>query len=67
MPTASSPTNDNPLLRDQDRIPFDELRADHVAPGLRSALTEAEATFARVRAATPPYRWDDLLGAIDRT
>jgi len=66
MPTASSPTNDNPLLRDQDRIPFDELRADHVAPGLRSALSEAEATLARVRTATPPYRWDDLLGAIDR-
>jgi len=66
MPTASSPTNDNPLLRDQDRIPFDELHADHVAPGLRAALTEAEATLDRIRTTTPPYRWDDLLGAIDR-
>ncbi len=66
MPTASPPPNDNPLLRDQHRIPFDELRADHVAPGLRAALAEAEATFARIRSETAPYRWDDLLGAIDR-
>lgn len=66
MPTASPPPNDNPLLRDHGRVPFGEIRADQVGPGLAAALAEAEAAFARVRSASPPYRWDDLLGAIDR-
>ncbi|MDZ7707981.1 MAG: M3 family metallopeptidase [Trueperaceae bacterium] len=66
MPSVSSPANDNPLLRDDVRVPFDEIRAAHVGPGLRAALEDAEATFARVGSASPPYRWDELLGAIDR-
>ncbi len=66
MPSVSSPPNDNPLLRDDGRVPFDEILADHVGPGLRAALDDAEATFEGVRSASPPYRWDDLLGAIDR-
>lgn len=58
---------DNPILRPGFPIPFDEIRAEHVEPALRASLDEADRAFAKIRGARPPYRWDDLLGALDRT
>ncbi len=57
--------DDNPILRDAFPVPFAEIRAEHVESGLRTALAEAEAAFARVREARPPYRWEDTLGLLD--
>jgi oligopeptidase A len=66
MPSSRAADPDaNPILRDAFPVPFDEIAAEHVEPGLRAALADAEAAYARVRAATPPYRWEDTLGALD--
>lgn len=63
---AHAATPDNPILRPGLPIPFDEIRAEHVGPALRSALAETEQVLEAIRSARPPYRWDDLLGALDR-
>ncbi|MDZ7801562.1 MAG: M3 family metallopeptidase [Trueperaceae bacterium] len=57
----------NPILRATFPIPFAEVGAEHVAPALRYALAEAERAYEAVAAARPPYRYDDLLGRLDRT
>lgn len=59
-------THDNPLLDDGFPIRFADVRPEHVEPGLKEALALAEAAYEAVRDARPPYRWDDLMGAIDR-
>jgi len=67
MPNAKpDPTAVNPLLDDGFPIRFSDLRPEHVEPGLRVALVRAEEAFSAIRDAEPPYRWDDLLGAMDR-
>jgi oligopeptidase A len=60
------PTDTNPLLDDRFPLRFSDVRPEHVEPGLRAALARAEDAFTAVRTARPPYRWDDLLGAMDR-
>lgn len=61
-----APTDPNPLLDDGFPIRFSDVRPEHVEPGLREALDRARSVFTGIRAARPPYRWDDLLGALDR-
>jgi oligopeptidase A len=63
---APATSGDNPILRDVFEIPFAEVRAEHVQPALRAALAEAERAAASVRAAEPPYRWQDTLEVLDR-
>ncbi len=64
--TRQAPGSDaNPLLSDRTPIPFDRVRAEHVRPAIDAALADAERTRATIAAARPPYRYDDLLGAID--
>jgi len=63
---SETATDDNPILASRGPIRFDAIRARHVVPGLRAALATTEEVYDRVRRASPPYRWDDLLGAIDR-
>lgn len=65
MPPRAADPSDNPILRDAFPVPFDAIRAEHVGPGLRAALADAEAAYARVAQAPRPYRWEDTLGAID--
>ena len=45
------PTNSNPLLCDYDRIPFGEIEADHVVPGVRQILKDARAEIEELVAA----------------
>jgi len=57
---------DNPLLRDDFRIPFHEIQAEHVEPGVTRALAEAqEAIDALARSEAPPT-WENTMARLDR-
>ncbi|MDR9392115.1 MAG: M3 family metallopeptidase [Trueperaceae bacterium] len=56
----------NPLLTPAGVPPFDAIRAEHVRPAVDAALADADAALDAIRRAEPPYRYDDLLGALDR-
>ena len=55
----------NPLLSDDFRIPFHRIRAEHVEPGVRRALQEAEAEVDAIAADRSPATWRNTLGRLD--
>jgi len=56
----------NPLLAGQFRIPFHEIEARHVEPGIRLALGEAQSVVDEVSSSTEEPAWDNTLGRLDR-
>jgi oligopeptidase A len=56
----------NPLLRSSYRIPFDEIRPDHVVPGVAELLSEAEAEIDRIGSVTSAPRWDNTLEPLGK-
>ena len=60
------PLSENPLLSTDFRIPFHEIRPEHVVPGVRAALAQARAAVARIGAAGGSGDgWDATIGALD--
>ncbi len=60
--------SDNPLLATDFEIPFHKIRPDHVVPGLREALAQAEELLERLitRAdANTAVTYEESLGALD--
>ena len=55
----------NPLLSDADRIPFHRLRAEHVVPGVRQALAEAQAEVDAVAGDVDAPTWENTLHRLD--
>lgn len=56
----------NPLLAVRARVPFHEIRPEHVEPGIRLALTEAQAEVDAVAADRTDATWENTLGGLDR-
>lgn len=56
---------ENPLLQDNARIPFDRIRAEHVEPGVRRALEEASANVERMSRSEEPPTWANTLAPLD--
>ncbi|MDQ3556532.1 MAG: M3 family peptidase, partial [Gemmatimonadota bacterium] len=56
---------DNPLLSPDFLIPFDRIRPQHVAPGIRQALAEAERELAALVSDPEPRGYDGTLGRLD--
>ena len=56
----------NPLLSEAYRIPFHAIRAEHVEPGIRQALADAQAEVGAVSDEVRPASWDNTLGRLDR-
>ena len=56
----------NPLLSDAYRIPFHRIRAEHVEPGIRQALAEAQREIDALAADTAPPTWENTVGRLDR-
>ncbi|MCC6309790.1 MAG: M3 family peptidase, partial [Trueperaceae bacterium] len=56
---------DNPLLSNAFEIPFPDIQPEHVGPGLRAALAEAEAGLARLRASTAEPTYANTVQALD--
>jgi oligopeptidase A len=59
-------TQANPLLSDQFRIPFHLIRAEHVEPGIRQALSEAQEGIEAIAADPDPPSWQNTLQRLDR-
>lgn len=57
---------DNPLLRVQFRVPFDQIRAEHVEPAIERLLTDARAAIEAIVAAPGPRTYEGTLGALER-
>jgi len=61
------PHPSNPLLRTARPIPFREIRAEHVAPGIREILDRAEQDLSALAADPHPRTWDGVPGRLERT
>ena len=55
----------NPLLEIQFRIPFDQIRAEHVEPAVKQLLEEARANQAKLSESTGPRTFDNTLLALE--
>jgi oligopeptidase A len=56
----------NPLLADAFRIPFHAIRPEHVDPGIRSALADAQGEVDAVAADASPPTWENTVERLDR-
>jgi oligopeptidase A len=56
----------NPLLSDLFRIPFHRIRPEHVEPGIRAALAEAQAEVDAVVQDDAPPTWTNTVERLDR-
>lgn len=56
---------DNPLLRDAELPPFDEIRPEHIEPAIDHLLTACRDTLETVVASGPPWRWDEVVAPLD--
>ncbi|MDH3270059.1 MAG: M3 family metallopeptidase [Gemmatimonadota bacterium] len=59
------PADNNPLLTRSFRIPFHEIRAEHVEPGIRAALAEAQAEVDAVAAGDSEPTWENTIARLD--
>ena len=55
----------NPLLADRYLIPFHRLAAEHVEPGIRSALEQAQHEIDALADLTDAPTWGNTLGRLD--
>ena len=55
----------NPLLTREFRIPFKDIRAEHVEPGVRAILTRAQARIDALAADAEPRTWHNTIGLLD--
>ena len=55
----------NPLLSNEFRIPFDQIRAAHVQPAVTDLLADCQLRLDRILAAPGPRTYDNTLGALD--
>ena len=58
-------TETNPLLQLDSRIPFDRIEADHIEPGIRQALAEAQAEVDALAADSGAPTWENTLARLD--
>ena len=55
----------NPLLEIQFRVPFDEIRAEHVEPAIQELLSEARKNQSELAASTGPRTFENTLLALE--
>jgi oligopeptidase A len=55
----------NPLLEIQFRVPFDEIRAEHVEPAIRELLEQARKNQAGLSQSTGPRTFENTLLALE--
>jgi oligopeptidase A len=60
-----SPGEKNPLLERRDRIPFHRIRARHVEPGVREALSRAQARIDALVADVDPRTFENTLSVLE--
>jgi oligopeptidase A len=55
----------NPLSSTDFHIPFDQIRAEHIEPGISQAVADAEARLAQLADPATPLTWSDVISAFD--
>src|SRR5690349_14449679 len=58
---------DNPLLNIRFAIPFDEVRSEHVVPGIRQLLREANERIDAIVADESPRTFSNTMLALERS
>ena len=59
-------THDNPLLAIRFDVPFDEIRPEHVEPGIGRLIEDARGAIERIAQQQGPGTWDQTLGALEQ-
>ncbi len=57
---------ENPLYQIQFQIPFDQIRAEHVEPGVRELLKRSQANIDAIVADAAPRTWENTMMAMER-
>src|SRR5580658_7477572 len=57
--------SDNPLLSVKFHIPFDQVRAEHVEPGVRALLKQAQAHIDAIVADESPRTFENTMLALE--
>jgi oligopeptidase A len=60
-----SPSESNPLLSNDPRIPFDRIEGSHVVPGVRAILDEGRARLDRLTANSDEPTWANTIDELD--
>ena len=60
-------TSKNPLLAGGFRLPFHEIEARHVKPGIRRALARAQSEVDAISADPAAPTWENTMEALERT
>ena len=55
----------NPLLEERFRIPFDQIRAEHVEPAIAELLAAAKRELEALTSAPGPRTWENTMAALD--
>ena len=55
----------NPLLSQDFRIPFDQIRAEHVEPAIHKLLEDAQRDLDAIASDPEPRNWANTMGALD--
>src|SRR5258708_2457950 len=58
-------TDTNPLLREEFRIPFDRIRADHVVPAIQELLRDARTRLDAITSGRAVRTYENTLAALD--
>src|ERR1700722_5871097 len=59
--------SDNPLLSVKFQIPFDQVRAEHVEPGVRELLKQAQANIDAIVNDEAPRSFDNTMLALENS
>lgn len=65
MTATAAETAQNPLLLDSGLPRFDEIRAEHVVPGIREMLATASQKLDQLEQAEIPETWEGLFGPLE--
>lgn len=58
--------SNNPLLSITDLIDFPSIKPEHIVPGMKALIEEAQAALTEVTKDTTPATWDDVIAPLER-
>lgn len=56
----------NPLLSINDLIDFPAIKPEHIVPGMKTLIDEAQQTLTAVTQESTPATWDDVITPLER-
>ena len=56
----------NPLLSINDLIDFPSIKPEHVVPGMKALIAEAQAVLDKVTKESTPATWEDVITPLEK-